>query len=238
MPSFYALDVMRAITGVVPDHRVLAKRLPKKLARASRGPRRTIPTVPSTTWSTTWLCSGRFSTRETRKTVKGRAHYMLALNPALRRSITSRWLREKRAWSSSDGLSATSPDLAPYLRAQRLGARPYSLSALQRFAVCPYQFALAAMHRLEPWVEPEPLVRLDPLTRGSAVPWGAGAISEAPDAEQGALPIVPERVDDAVRTVERVLREVADEYEERLAPAIPVCGSLRSTICGGICRSG
>ena len=45
--------------------------------------------------------------------------------------------------------------------------RPYSLSALQRFAACPYQFLLAAIHRIEPWEEPEPIVRMDPLTRGS-----------------------------------------------------------------------
>ena len=35
------------------------------------------------------------------------------------------------------------------------------------FSPCPYQFLLATIHRLEPWDEPEPLVRMDPLTRGS-----------------------------------------------------------------------
>ena len=46
--------------------------------------------------------------------------------------------------------------------------REYS-AALQRFATCPYQFLLAAIHRLEPRREAAALVQLDPLTRGSMV---------------------------------------------------------------------
>ena len=53
------------------------------------------------------------------------------------------------------------------LASQRLTVRPYSLSALQRFSACPYQFLLAAVYRLQPLEQPEPLQRLDPLTRGS-----------------------------------------------------------------------
>ena len=44
---------------------------------------------------------------------------------------------------------------------------PYSVSALQKFTLCPYQFALSAIYRLQPNQEPEPLQRLDPLTKGS-----------------------------------------------------------------------
>src|SRR5262249_25484258 len=98
---------------------------------------------------------------------RGRAHYMLGLNDALRRSVISRWSRGRAAWAPSDGLIRVSPATESAPAAQRLGQRPYSLSALQRFATCPYQFLLATIYRLEPWDEPEPLVRLDPLTRGS-----------------------------------------------------------------------
>ena len=81
--------------------------------------------------------------------------------------MISRWARGRSAWSPSDGLIKVAPGTQPALDAQRLGQRPYSLSALQRFAACPYQFLLATIYRLEPWDEPEPLVRMDPLTRGS-----------------------------------------------------------------------
>jgi hypothetical protein len=42
------------------------------------------------------------------------------------------------------------------LGTQRLTARPYSLSALQRFSACPYQFLLAAVYRLQPLEQPSP----------------------------------------------------------------------------------
>ena len=53
------------------------------------------------------------------------------------------------------------------LAEQRLGKRPFSLTALQRYASCPYQFLLSAIYRLEPFEEPTPLQRLDPLTKGA-----------------------------------------------------------------------
>ena len=100
--------------------------------------------------------------------VKGRAHYLLGLNEALRRSVISRWARGRAAWSGSDGLVKSSPAIQLALDAQRLThTAAIRLSALQRFATCPYQFVLATIYRLEPWDEPEPLVRMDPLTRGS-----------------------------------------------------------------------
>jgi ATP-dependent helicase/DNAse subunit B len=101
----------------------------------------------------------------------------------------------------------------------RLAHRPYSLSALQRFAVCPYQFLLATIYRLEPWDEPEPLVRMDPLTRGSlfhAVQAGFYREMQA----RNALPIRPEGVASAARTLDAVLDRVTAEYAETLAPAI------------------
>jgi ATP-dependent helicase/DNAse subunit B len=58
-------------------------------------------------------------------------------------------------------------DTAEALAAQRLTVRSYSLSALQRFSACPYQFVLGAFYRLQPIELPEPIQRLDPLTRGS-----------------------------------------------------------------------
>ena len=47
------------------------------------------------------------------------------------------------------------------------GARPYSLSALQQYSVCPYRFLLSAIYRLAPREEVSPLQRLDPLTKGN-----------------------------------------------------------------------
>ncbi len=219
VPSFYALDVMRAITGRVPDHRVLARDAAED-AGASLGwpapadPDRAIDDLEHDLAVLRPLLDARDIAA-----VKGRAHYMLGLNPALQRSITGRWLRDKKPWSKSDGLVATSPLLAPHLAAQRLGARPYSLSALQRFATCPYQFLLGAMLRLEPWSEPEPLVRLDALTRGSLY-HAVQADFQREMHARGALPMDASRVAEAVTLLEAILERVAGEYHETLAPAI------------------
>ena len=100
--------------------------------------------------------------------MKGHAHYLLGLNESLRRSVISRWARGRGAV-----VAERRPDQGRARHAARRSprtgsrSRPYSLSALQRFAACPYQFLLATIYRLEPWDEPEPLVRMDPLTRGS-----------------------------------------------------------------------
>ncbi len=47
----------------------------------------------------------------------------------------------------------------PMLRPSGWARGPYSLSALQKFSTCPYQFLLSAIYRLEPPQDPEPLQR-------------------------------------------------------------------------------
>ena len=48
----------------------------------------------------------------------------------------------------------------------RLGKHAWSATALEQFSRCPYRFLLAGIHRLQPMEEPEPLERLDALSRG------------------------------------------------------------------------
>src|SRR4051812_10191212 len=219
VPSFYALDVMRAITGRVPDHRVLAAEAAEEGGAslawpAPKDPRRAIDDLEHDLAVLEPLLQLRDPAA-----VRGRAHYMLDLNDALRRSVISRWARGRPAWSTSDGLIRVSTSTEAALRAQRLGERPYSLSALQRFATCPYQFLLATIYRLEPWDEPEPLVRMDPLTRGSLFHKVQTDFYRAM-ASRNALPVTTDNLVDAVATLEQALDAGAAKYEEELAPAI------------------
>jgi len=219
VPSFYALDVMRAITGRVPDHRVLAAEAAEEGGAslawpAPKDPSRAIDDLEHDLAVLEPLLQLRDPAA-----VRGRAHYMLGLNDALRRSVISRWARGRPAWSTSDGLIRVSPSTEAALRAQRLHERPYSLSALQRFATCPYQFLLATIYRLEPWDEPEPLVRMDPLTRGSLFHKVQTDFYRAM-AARNALPVTRASLVDAVATLERALDAGAAKYEEELAPAI------------------
>ncbi|HUU35772.1 MAG TPA: PD-(D/E)XK nuclease family protein [Vicinamibacterales bacterium] len=169
VPSFYVLDVMRATTGAIPRYDALAE------AASARGtasldwpapadPDAAIDDLEHDLAVLKPLLRAPLSQQHEHE---GRARYLLELNPALRRSVIERWSRWQPKWSPADGLIRVQPLTAPALAAQRLTARPYSLTALQRFAACPYQFQLAAMYQLAPLDEPAPLQRLDPLTRGS-----------------------------------------------------------------------
>jgi len=219
VPSFYALDVMRAITGRVPDHRVLAADAADQAGAslawpAPRDPDRAIDDLEHDLATLRPLLDAHDPAA-----VKGHAHYLLGLNDALRRSVISRWARGRPAWSTSDGLIKVANGTRAMLDRNRLGARPYSLSALQRFATCPYQFLLAAIYRLEPWDEPEPIVRLDPLTRGSLFHRVQAEFYRTMQ-QVGALPVTKETLPRAVRAVDGVLDLVAADYAEQLAPAI------------------
>jgi len=219
VPSFYALDVVRAITGRVPDHRVLASEAADEGGAslawpAPKDPDRAIDDLEHDLATLKPLLDARDLS-----TVKGHAHYLLGLNESLRRSVISRWARGRGAWSPSDGLIKVAPGTQAALAAHRLRQRPYSLSALQRFTACPYQFLLATIYRLEPWDEPEPLVRMDPLTRGSLFHKAQAEFYRA--LEKGrALPVTHASLAAAATTLDAVLNRVADEYAETLAPAI------------------
>jgi hypothetical protein len=220
VPSFYALDVVRAITGEIPDHRQLARDAAEEAGAslawpAPRDPRRAIDDLEHDLASLKPLLDSRNPAA-----VRGHAHYLLQLNGALRRSVIGRWLRGRSAWSQADGLIRVAPAIKDALDRERLGRRPYSLSALQRYSSCPYQFLLATIYRLEPRDDPEPLVRLDPLTRGSLFHRAQAEFYRAMQ-KMGALPVTRDGVPEACRAVEAALDRVAAEYEEQLAPAIP-----------------
>ena len=80
---------------------------------------------------------------------------MLQLNDGAA-ALGARALDARQAeWSHCDGLTRVDRRDAPRRsRRHRLGARTYSLSALQRFAACPYQFLLSAIYRLRAAEEP------------------------------------------------------------------------------------
>jgi ATP-dependent helicase/nuclease subunit B len=219
VPSFYALDVIRAITGDIPDHRQLAKESAEEAGAslawpAPKDPQRAIDDLEHDLASLKPLLESRDPA-----SVRGHAHYLLDLNPALGRSVRSRWSRAQTKWSKADGLIGVTPAIQSAIDRERLAKRPYSLSALQRFSACPYQFLLATIYRLEPREEPEPLMRLDPLTRGSLF-HEVQAKSYRAMRDAGLLPVSRDRVSEASTILTTTLDAVAAAYEERLAPAI------------------
>jgi ATP-dependent helicase/nuclease subunit B len=215
VPSFYALEIMRAITGRVPDHQTLERTAAQESQASLAWPAPTdaIDAIDDFEHDLAVLRGLMFGGGD----VKGRAHYMLTLNDCLKRSVTERWARARKEWSQYDGLVRVTDATRPFLQKQRLNARPYSVSALQQYAACPYRFFLSAAYRLAP-LEPEPIQRMDPLTRGSLFHQVQAEFFRALQKEE--VPISSTRRDRVLETLDETLARIAAEYYERLAPAI------------------
>jgi CRISPR/Cas system-associated exonuclease Cas4 (RecB family) len=219
VPSFYALDLLRGATGTIPDHETLAAGAAAAGDPALAWPAPRDPELAIDDQEHDLSVLRRLLDAGDPASVRGHAQYMLRLNQALRRSVTERWGRGQPQWSHLDGITRVTAGTRAALDQQRLGQRPYSLSALQKFSACPYQFVLSAIYRLEPAEQPQPLQRLDPLTRGSIVHRMQAEIFRALERRR-ALPVTVEGIDEAVLVLEDVVARVAEEYRERLAPAI------------------
>lgn len=224
VPSFYALDVIRAISGEVPD--------PEGFEQDAAGqggawlawpaPLDAMQSLDNAEHDLAMLRRWLRPTADERlreeESPRGRARYLFDLNPHLARALRSRWARWSEIWGASDGLLATGAT-RERLAAYRLTARPYSASALQRYAACPYRFLLGSIHRLEPFEIPTALERLDPLTKGALFHEVQRDVLRAL-AARSLFPIETNGLPVAFEVLDETLDRVAAGYQEKLAPAI------------------
>ena len=219
VPSFYALEVQRALTGRVPPPRELEDAAAGAVgARLSwPAPRDAARAVDAEEHDLAMLDDAlRAPVGES----AGRARYLLQLNAPLARSLRARWARWKsHRWTGQDGLVEVTEATREALVASTLRQRAYSVSALQKFAACPYQFYLSAICRLEPREEIAALERLDPATRGRLF---HEVQAETMRALQRAelLPLTPETEPRARVILEETFTRVAEQMREELAPPI------------------
>jgi ATP-dependent helicase/nuclease subunit B len=219
VPSFYALDMMRAVTGSVPDHEWLEQRAQEAGNAMLAWPAPPRPEDAIDDQEHDLAVLRRLLDEKDLASVKGHAHYLLGLNECLRRSVIDRWAHGQRRWSPNDGLIHGNASTSPALVASRLTARSYSVSALQKFSACPYQFALSAFYRLEPLAEPQPLQRMDPLTRGSIFHDIQARFLRTLQAA-GQLPVTDANIDVAREVLDHTVEEVAVREHDELAPAV------------------
>lgn len=218
VPSFYAMEVQRALTGSIPDPQTLEREAARvagvRLAwPAPDDPTRAIDEIEHD------LASLGGILRMDPAAARGRARYLVELNDRLLRSLRTRWARWQKRFTPYDGIVTVAAGTRDALHASRPNARAYSVSALQRFAACPYQFYLSAILRLAPRDEIESLVRLDPLTRGSLFHEVQAECLRALQ-QAGALPVTRETEVAARDVLDATLDRVAAKYRETLAPAI------------------
>jgi hypothetical protein len=211
--------VWRAATGQVPDHETLEEHARDAGSATLAWPAPPNPDDAIDDQEHDLASLRRLLDEPDRASVRGHAHYLLKLNEYLRRSVVDRWARGEPRWSVNDGLIRVSAQTRSALAAQRLTARPYSLSALQRFSACPYQFVLAAVYRLQPLEQPQPLQRMDPLTRGSIF-HDIQARFFRTLAERHMLPVTAANVSEARAVLDGVIDAVSEREHDELAPAV------------------
>ncbi len=220
VPSFYALDLERARTGRVLDFRITEREASERVQSRLAWPAPLDPDDAIDDTEHDLAVLGPLLRQQGGAEPRGRARYLLALEPALRRSLLARWVRWRRgAWSRFDGIYRPDAGARAALDAHRLTARPYSVTALQRFAVCPYQFLLAAVYRLQPREEIAPLERLDPLTRGRMFHEAQAETVRRLEARR-LLPVIRARLAEAWALLDETLDGLAARYRDDLAPAI------------------
>jgi ATP-dependent helicase/nuclease subunit B len=213
VPSFYALEVIRAAEGRLPSLREFEKRAARAASSRLDWPAPASPraAIDDAEYDLAWL-QASLMLRGTAGT--GNARYLMQANDALARSLRTRGRRWRSRWFDADGIVDPDPATLDALQTHRLANRSYSPSSLQHFAACPYRFALHSVFQFRPRQEPAPLEQMDALTRGAIF---HSAQFELFREQAGMKRSLPQKLDLA----DQVLDRVAARYEDELAPAIP-----------------
>ncbi|HZR07796.1 MAG TPA: PD-(D/E)XK nuclease family protein [Myxococcales bacterium] len=215
VPSFYGLEVLRAAEGTLPGFAALSRRA-EQAAQARAGwpaPPEAKDAIDEAEHDLSLLARALRDPAGNR----GTAAWLLAANPYLGRAVRMRARRWRKRWTSSDGVVEPGATALAALQAHHPAARPYSPTALQNYAACPYKFVLQAIHRLAPREVPEAIDEIDPLSRGSLIHEAQyELLRELSEADE--LPM--KDLDAAWRRLEAVVDRVARRWEDELAPAI------------------
>src|SRR5262245_16344864 len=219
VPSFYALEVLKAAEGRLPGLDALTRGAEQAAGARLGWPAPADPKVAIDEAEYDLALLGPLLDADS-ATTAGTASYLLQANPHLARALRARGRRWLRRWKPSDGLVDPDELARAALARHQMTERSYSPTALQHYAACPYRFFLPALYRLAPREEPEAIEVLDPLTRGALfhdVQFGVlGRLRDA-----GLLPVRPAVLEEAFQILDSVLDAEAARSSEQLAPAIP-----------------
>lgn len=217
VPSFYALEVLRAIEGTLPSFEELANRAEE--AGAARmawpAPARCEDAIDGAEYDLAVL--HEVLHERTLEQARGAGRYLMSANPHLARALRARFARWDERWMRADGFVNPSEAARALLAAHHPRERPYSATALEQLAACPYRFYLRAIVRLAPRDVPESIEELHPRERGSMI-HEAQALVLTRLRERGLLPVTDLAAARAIAS--EVVDEVEARYRERLAPAI------------------
>ncbi len=219
VPSLYALELLRAAEGQLPDLKSLEKRAAQAFSTRLGWP---APKDPSAAVDDAEFDLATLDPllHQPEQDITGRGRYLLNVNPCLARSLRSRYKRWRPEWSDDDGIVGGKDEkLRQILSKHGMDSRSYSPTAMQSFSACPYRFFLYAIQRLQPREEITAIEQLDPLTRGSL--FHAAQLQLFRELQQAELlPMRPDRVEEIIDTADGALDQIASRYRDELAPAI------------------
>ncbi len=220
VPSFYGLDVLRALHGELPDPGRLGRDAAAAGAARLAWPAPADPARALDPIEHDLAVLGPLLEGAGRSEVRGRGRYLFEVSAHLARSLRSRWARSRPRWHPADGIVRAADRTSAALAAQQPGQRAYSVTSLERYARCPYQFLLATLHRLEPREDKVALIEMDALTRGSMIhEMLANIVRELQ--RDSLIPLTSATLAAADAVVERVVERVESVWRDELAPAIP-----------------
>ena len=219
VPSLYALELLRAAEGQLPDLKSLEKRAAQAFSTRLGwpAPKDSSDAVDDAEFDLATLDP---LLHQPEQDITGRGRYLLNVNPCLARSLRARYKRWRPEWSDDDGIVAGKDEkLRQVLAKQGMDSRSYSPTAMQSFSACPYRFFLYAIQRLQPREEISAIEQLDPLTRGSLFHAAQFQLFRKLQ-EAELLPMRPDNVEEIIDAADGVLDQIASRYRDELAPAI------------------
>ena len=221
VPSFYALEVLKAAEGRLPGLDALTRGAEQAAGARLGWP---APAEPRDRHRRGGVRPRAARAAPARGSGDHRGHGVVS--PAGQSASRPRAARARPPLAASlddvpTASSIRTSSRAPRSRAISSSARSFSPTALQHFAACPYRFFLQAVHRLAPREEPVAIEVLDPLTRGALFHDVQFGVLERLARRRPAARCVPTRIGEAFEVLDAVLDAEAARARGALAPAIP-----------------
>ncbi|MDP1822807.1 MAG: PD-(D/E)XK nuclease family protein [Archangium sp.] len=214
VPSFYALEAARAVQGSLPGFEALQRQAESSSRIRLAWP---APDEPSRAIDDTEFDLAMLDRiLRSREPVKGHGRYLVKTNLHLARALRARYARwQQSTWTAHDGLVKPGALGRAALEAHQPAVRPFSPTALEQYAACPYRFFLSAIVRLQPMEIPGELEELGPLEKGSMAHQAhyellSALRKDGVEITEATLPAVLERLH---ATVEHVSQEVFDQFK-------------------------
>ncbi|MFZ5445936.1 MAG: PD-(D/E)XK nuclease family protein, partial [Myxococcota bacterium] len=218
VPSFYALEAARAIQGTLPGFEALQRQAEAsaRIRLAWPAPEEPTSAIDDTEFDLAVLDR----ILHAKDSVKGKARYLVTTNPHLARALRARYSRwQQSSFGPWDGLVRPGAAGRAALEAHHPTKRPFSPTALEQYAACPYRFFLSALARLHPLEIPGELEELGPMEKGTMAHEVQFELLSA--AKRDGVSITPENLDELHRrlheTIVRVSKKVYDEFKPAIA---------------------